>query len=188
MKRQVHAVSPTAPATAEPQPEPDTSRILIVDDEGSIRDLFAGVFRPPVYHTLKAADGPSALALAKTNIFDLAFVDRVMPGMDGIEISKRLREIQPALKIVLISGLPDRRPGASGRGSSRAGVSGQALLGGGRAILGRAAARRSWIQTLTRCRFSPGPPMPHKLFGPSSNAPINSLRLAINRTRNAVRA
>ena len=79
-------------------------RIMIVDDEESIRELFLGLFPAPNYLTLAAAHGEEALQLARSNILDLAYIDIMMPGIDGIETSKRLREMQPVLRTVLISG------------------------------------------------------------------------------------
>lgn len=79
-------------------------RILIVDDEESIRELFAGLFRAPTYALMAAASGEEAIEMAKTNIFDLAYIDVMMPGCDGAECSRQLRQMQPAMKTVLISG------------------------------------------------------------------------------------
>jgi CheY-like chemotaxis protein len=79
-------------------------RILVVDDEESIRELFTGLFRPPVYALMAAASGEEAVEMAKTNLFDLAYIDVMMPGCDGVECSRQLRQMQPALKTVLISG------------------------------------------------------------------------------------
>lgn len=77
---------------------------MIVDDEESIRELFAGLFPPPIFETMSAANGAAALALAEQHPFDIAFVDIMMPGINGIETSARLRKLQPHLKTVLISG------------------------------------------------------------------------------------
>lgn len=104
MKKPSHAVLPGVGAEQEAQPAPGAHRILIVDDEESIRELFGGLFRPPDYYTLAAPNGMTAVALASEHIFDLAFIDFKMPDMNGVETSKRLREIQPSLKTVLISG------------------------------------------------------------------------------------
>lgn len=79
-------------------------RILVVDDEESIRELFTGLFRAPVYALMAAASGEEAIEMAKTNLFDLAYIDVMMPGCDGVECSRQLRQMQPALRTVLISG------------------------------------------------------------------------------------
>jgi len=79
-------------------------RILVVDDEESIWELFTGLFRPPVYALMAASSGEEAIEMAKTNLFDLAYIDVMMPGCDGVECSRQLRAMQPALKTVLISG------------------------------------------------------------------------------------
>ena len=82
----------------------NAKRILIVDDDEFIRELFVGLFREPVYTVMAAASGEEAIEMAKTNLFDLAYVDVMMPGCDGFECSQRLRQMQPALKTVLVSG------------------------------------------------------------------------------------
>ena len=82
----------------------NAKRILIVDDDEFIRELFVGLFREPVYTVMAAASGEEAIEMAKTNLFDLAYVDVKMPGCDGYECSQRLRQMQPALKTVLVSG------------------------------------------------------------------------------------
>ena len=79
-------------------------KILIVDDEESILALFLSVLKPPSYLAIEALSGEIALRLAQDHVFDLAFIDIVMPGISGIETSKRLRRMQPNLKIVLMTG------------------------------------------------------------------------------------
>ena len=81
-------------------------RILIVDDEESIRELFVSIFRAPDYNTAAAANGPAALAMAVEQKFDLAFIDYSMPEMNGVEVSRRLRQALPLMKTVTISGFP----------------------------------------------------------------------------------
>ncbi|MBM3890875.1 MAG: response regulator [Verrucomicrobia bacterium] len=81
-------------------------RVLIVDDEESIRDLFTSIFRAPDYHTAAAPSGRAALAMAGEQAFDLAFIDYSMPEMNGVETSRRLRQALPLAKTVIISGFP----------------------------------------------------------------------------------
>jgi len=85
-------------------------RILVVDDDTCIFDVFREMFPAPRYMTSCAPNGNVALELAAKQPFDLAFVDFFMVGMNGVEVSKKLRQAQPQTKVVLMSGyLVDER-------------------------------------------------------------------------------
>jgi two-component system nitrogen regulation response regulator NtrX len=80
------------------------ARLLIVDDEQSIRDALVQVFEYEGHEVRGAADGPEALALAAQGRFDVIFLDVKMPGMDGLEVLERLREEDPNVLVVMVSG------------------------------------------------------------------------------------
>lgn len=86
------------------------ARILVVDDEPSILEYLRNIFLQPRYKTAVAPNGIVAQELAAREGFDLAFVDfyfadmNGVVSMNGIEISRKLHELQPNLKIVLMSG------------------------------------------------------------------------------------
>lgn len=68
-------------------------RILIVDDAAASRDMLAAIYRAAGFQDLAlAADGPSALDAAAAQVPDLVVLDLVMPGMDGFEVCRRLRQ------------------------------------------------------------------------------------------------
>ena len=67
------------------------ARILIVDDEESIRDLIKEILRTQDHETETAEGGTQALELLRKREFDLAIVDRNMPGVSGIDFVKLVR-------------------------------------------------------------------------------------------------
>lgn len=82
----------------------DTATILIVDDESSIRRTLEGIFKDEGYRVVLAEDGEQALALISQELPSLAFLDIWMPGMDGMETLKRIRQIAPSLPVIMMSG------------------------------------------------------------------------------------
>ena len=80
------------------------ARILIVDDEESIRDVLAQLFEYEDHEVRAASDGPEAVEEAEAFAPDVTFLDVKMPGMDGLEVLDRLRERDPDAIVVMISG------------------------------------------------------------------------------------
>ncbi len=80
------------------------ARILIADDERSLRDFFRHVLERAGFEVVSAEDGKSAVTAALSNEIDLAVVDLIMPEQDGIETISILRKRKPRLPIIAISG------------------------------------------------------------------------------------
>ncbi len=80
------------------------ARILIVDDETSIRDALRQLFEYEDHEVRAASDGDEALSAAEEFRPDLTFLDVKMPGTDGLEVLDRLRERDPTALVVMISG------------------------------------------------------------------------------------
>lgn len=78
-------------------------RVLVVDDEPSARDLLVAILEDDGYKVSAMADGPTALEAAKTFQPDLALVDAGLPGMDGVEVARRLRR-SGNLPIIFVTG------------------------------------------------------------------------------------
>lgn len=81
-------------------------RILVIDDEETIRRLFKQALEVRNYHVITAGDGAEALELVKSWDFDLIFTDLKMPGMNGAETFRRIREINDSVPIVIITAYP----------------------------------------------------------------------------------
>jgi CheY-like chemotaxis protein len=78
-------------------------KILIVDDSELVRTAFEDKLGEAGYQVVRASTGEEALEAVRKEKFDLAYVDLVMPGMDGVETCKAIVEVSPKTKVVLIS-------------------------------------------------------------------------------------
>ena len=79
-------------------------RILVVDDEESIRTVLAGLFDELGYKATTAEDGKAGLSKALDKDFDLIMLDLSLPGMDGLEVLRSLKEQKPDTPVVMITG------------------------------------------------------------------------------------
>jgi two-component system, NtrC family, nitrogen regulation response regulator NtrX len=79
-------------------------RILIVDDEPGIRQSLKGVFEDEGFTTEAVSSGEDCLKKIEQNPYDLVLLDIWLPGMDGLETLRRLREKSPRTHVIMISG------------------------------------------------------------------------------------
>ena len=86
--------------------EPGQKSILIVDDEAIIRDLCAKALKG--YRVVQAGDGEEALHLFEKGGIDVILTDVMMPRMDGIELLKRLKEKEPTLVVIVMTGFAEK--------------------------------------------------------------------------------
>jgi two-component system cell cycle sensor histidine kinase/response regulator CckA len=83
--------------------------VLVVDDEEPVRRFVDRVLREAGYETALAGDGPEALEVAqKLERFDLLVTDVMMPQMTGDELARRLRQNDPKLRVLYLTGYSDR--------------------------------------------------------------------------------
>ena len=82
-------------------------RILIVDDEPPIRRFLRTALAAQDYRVEEAGDGEAALDFLKRNPVDLVILDLGLPGMDGLEVVRRLRAQSSAIPIVILSSRDD---------------------------------------------------------------------------------
>jgi DNA-binding NtrC family response regulator len=78
-------------------------RILIVDDELSVRGSLEEWFREDGFQVETAEDGLAAIRAMERGPYDIVLLDLKMPGMDGIEVQKRVREIDPRATIIILT-------------------------------------------------------------------------------------
>lgn len=81
--------------------EPRKITVLIVDDEVNLVELVQGYLQREGFTVLTAFDGPAALELARTAQPDLIILDVMLPGLDGIEVCRRLRQFSDAYVLML---------------------------------------------------------------------------------------
>ena len=91
-------------ATAVPQLRPEHPRVLVVDDEASIRDLLAKTLALAEYDVDTASDASSALARVRAAEYDLLIADLRMPGMDGLTLIRQVKKIRAEMPVIIITG------------------------------------------------------------------------------------
>jgi CheY-like chemotaxis protein len=79
--------------------------ILCVDDEETPRTLRKLILQKQGYQVVTAASGAEALELLNRTKIDLVLSDQMMPGMTGTELTKSVKAMQPAMPVILISGV-----------------------------------------------------------------------------------
>jgi two-component system, OmpR family, alkaline phosphatase synthesis response regulator PhoP len=77
------------------------THILIVDDEQNLLDLVRGYLEREGFSVSAAHDGPSAVEAARTDEPDLVVLDLMLPGFDGLEVCRRLRQFSSAYVLML---------------------------------------------------------------------------------------
>lgn len=95
------------PATANepkrPQPEAQRLKLLLVDDQPSIRDSLSRLLRRQGFLVTLAENGRQAIERAASERFDVVLLDLSMPDVDGWDALKRIVEIKPGLAVVVMT-------------------------------------------------------------------------------------
>lgn len=78
-------------------------KILIVDDQFGIRILLNEVLQKEGYETFQAANGIQALEVVQNHTPDLVLLDMKIPGMDGIEILKRMKVMNQDIRVIIMT-------------------------------------------------------------------------------------
>lgn len=80
--------------------------IWVVDDEEPVREVLGAMLQQLGYETRLFADGPSLLAAYRPGLTDVVMTDIRMPGMDGLALTRALRERDPKVVIMIATGFP----------------------------------------------------------------------------------
>ncbi len=78
-------------------------KILVVDDEETMRRSLADILRLEGYHVQAVSSGPAALEALKRETYDLMLLDLKMPGMDGLEVLRTTTRISPDTMVILLT-------------------------------------------------------------------------------------
>ncbi len=78
-------------------------RILVVDDEEAQRQMLAGFLEKQDFSVKTAESGKEAIILCQNNNFEIALLDLKMPGMDGIELLKKLKEMNTEIQVIMMT-------------------------------------------------------------------------------------
>lgn len=78
-------------------------KILVVEDENSIREVEAAYLKRSGYSVLEAEDGKKAFEMFKTETPDLVLLDLNLPEIDGINLCKKIREINKSIPIIMVT-------------------------------------------------------------------------------------
>ncbi|GAA3410118.1 response regulator [Paenibacillus hodogayensis] len=81
----------------------DKKKVLIVDDQNGIRVLLVEVFSNEGYNTFQASNGKLALEIVRKESPDLVLLDMKIPGMDGLDILKHIKQIDTSIKVIMMT-------------------------------------------------------------------------------------
>jgi CheY-like chemotaxis protein len=87
---------------------PPQCRVLVVDDEDSVRRYVAHVLTAAGYQTSAASNAAEAIEAFENGSFDALVTDVMMPGMTGDELARQLRQSERGLKVLYLTGYSDR--------------------------------------------------------------------------------
>ena len=90
-----------------------SARILVIDDDPSVRNLIVECLQILGYDVMQAGDGESGLRMLREHSPDLLMVDFIMHGMNGAEVIEIARAIRPSLPIILATGYADAKVGGT---------------------------------------------------------------------------
>jgi two-component system chemotaxis response regulator CheY len=89
------------------QTEIRKATVLIIDDETGIQDVFVFLLEPMGYEVLRASDGVEGLQMLENRRVDVIFLDIHMPRLNGVEVLRRIREKNPAQRVIVMSSSSD---------------------------------------------------------------------------------
>lgn len=101
-------------------PDPKKTKILLVDDDKFLLDMYSLKFKKSDIDVETSSNSAEALDRLRTGGYDVVLLDIIMPGMDGIELLKKIREekLVPKAKIVMLTNQADDMDKAKALGIS----------------------------------------------------------------------
>ena len=96
--------APQLAPSDKPQARGGRSRVLVVDDESSIRELLAKTLALAEYDVDTAPDGRAALERLRLGNYDLLIADLKMPGMDGLTLIREAKRLKADIPVIIITG------------------------------------------------------------------------------------
>ena len=94
----------------------EKKRILVVDDESSLRVTLSAQLRGQGYNVSSAGDGDIAIEMLRHEYFDLILLDLKMPNVDGYEVLSYVKEKHPATKVIILTGFADLKNAVDSKG------------------------------------------------------------------------
>ena len=86
--------------------EKEQARILVIDDDATVRKSLEAVLKEDGYEVDVAENGKEAISKSKSRLYNLALVDLRLPDMDGIELLTAMRDTTPKMVKIIITGYP----------------------------------------------------------------------------------
>jgi CheY-like chemotaxis protein len=87
--------------------ERHSALVMVADDDSGFRAEVCGFLVETGFRVTEAADGTEAVALAGALAPDVVIMDLRMPGMDGIEATRRIKEVAPSVQVVMLTAYDD---------------------------------------------------------------------------------
>jgi CheY-like chemotaxis protein len=107
LEREGYVVRKVGQGTYAALPVDHTPIALVVDDDSNIRELLARALARHGWRSTVAQGGEAALEQLQGQRFNLVFLDLMMPGMNGAETFREIRQIDPVANVVIITAYPD---------------------------------------------------------------------------------
>ena len=82
----------------------DQTRVLVIDDEPSVRKVLRDILATFGFQTDAVADGPAGIEQFRQRGYDVVITDLLMPGMTGVEVAAKLRDLDPNVGLILLTG------------------------------------------------------------------------------------
>ena len=104
LPRHVSRAGRKEPAADPPRQPARSARLLLVDDEPSMREVYGEALRMAGHQVVTAIHGEEALSRFGSGAFDLVVTDLSLGGMSGFDVAKRVKQLDPAIPVILLTG------------------------------------------------------------------------------------